>query len=209
MMVPFAESGCPIFRATSPLSRGQLWSKWHGKMSRQYVPICKRLRRSLAQVLLWISSVFTEQSHRCAKNTKPFTIERGNPLWEGSHVPHSCQAWSRQKCFWIVMTLLVKIFYCNGERIEKLSQQDKLRKFCMGAGFLTVVEVGQKTWRKTLQNSHNSQMQWPVVSTLCQETKKDLNRKVGSKGISKLCPYWQLQLVSCKVNMELRSELCL
>ena len=30
-----------------------------------------------------------------------------------------------------------------GERIEKLSQQDKLRKFCMDAGFLSVVEIGR------------------------------------------------------------------
>ena len=30
-----------------------------------------------------------------------------------------------------------------GERIEKLAQQDKLRKFCTDAGFLTIVEVGQ------------------------------------------------------------------
>ena len=30
-----------------------------------------------------------------------------------------------------------------GERIEKLSQRDKLRKFCMDAGFLNVVEIGQ------------------------------------------------------------------
>ena len=30
-----------------------------------------------------------------------------------------------------------------GERIEKLSQQDKLSKFCMDAGFLNVVEIGQ------------------------------------------------------------------
>ena len=29
------------------------------------------------------------------------------------------------------------------ERIEKLSQQDKLSKFCMDAGFLTTVEIGQ------------------------------------------------------------------
>ena len=29
------------------------------------------------------------------------------------------------------------------ERIEKLSQQDKFSKFCMGAGFLCVVENGQ------------------------------------------------------------------
>ena len=31
----------------------------------------------------------------------------------------------------------------HGERIEKLSQQDKLNKFCMDAGFLNVVENGQ------------------------------------------------------------------
>ena len=32
-MLEFAESGCPIFRATTPLSRGQLKSKGHGKLS--------------------------------------------------------------------------------------------------------------------------------------------------------------------------------
>ena len=30
-----------------------------------------------------------------------------------------------------------------GERIEKLSQQDRLSKICMDAGFLNVVEIGQ------------------------------------------------------------------
>ena len=29
------------------------------------------------------------------------------------------------------------------ERIERLSQQDKVSKFCMDAGFLSVVEIGQ------------------------------------------------------------------
>ena len=33
MLVEFAESGCPIFRAASPLSRGQLKSNGHGKLS--------------------------------------------------------------------------------------------------------------------------------------------------------------------------------
>ena len=36
MLLEFAESGCPIFRATSPLSRGQLRSKGHGKLSIHY-----------------------------------------------------------------------------------------------------------------------------------------------------------------------------
>ena len=36
MLIEFAESGCPIFRATSPLSRGRLKSKGHGKLSIHY-----------------------------------------------------------------------------------------------------------------------------------------------------------------------------
>ena len=37
------------------------------------------------------------------------------------------------------------IFQQYEERIEKLSQQDKLSKFCMDAGFLSVVESGART----------------------------------------------------------------
>ena len=33
MLVEFAESGCQIFRATTPVSRGQLRNKGHGKPS--------------------------------------------------------------------------------------------------------------------------------------------------------------------------------
>ena len=36
MLLEFAESDCPIFRATSPLSRGRLRSKGHGKLSIHY-----------------------------------------------------------------------------------------------------------------------------------------------------------------------------
>ena len=38
-----------------------------------------------------------------------------------------------------------------GERIEKLSQQDKLSKICMDAGFLNVVEIGQYFMTKDTQ----------------------------------------------------------
>ena len=36
MLLEFVESGCPIFRATTPLSRGQSKSKGHGKLSIHY-----------------------------------------------------------------------------------------------------------------------------------------------------------------------------
>ena len=44
-----------------------------------------------------------------------------------------------------------------------------------------------------------------VVSTLCQETKIHLNRKVASEGTPELGPYWKLHPVVCKVDTELRS----
>ena len=37
MLLDFAESGCPIFRATTPLSRCNLKSKGHGKLSIHFV----------------------------------------------------------------------------------------------------------------------------------------------------------------------------
>ena len=43
-------------------------------------PTRKRLRLFFAYLFLQTSSVFTEQSQKCAKSTKPFTIDRGNPL---------------------------------------------------------------------------------------------------------------------------------
>ena len=36
MLLEYAESGCPIFRATTPLSRGKLRNKRHGKLSMHF-----------------------------------------------------------------------------------------------------------------------------------------------------------------------------
>ena len=95
-----------------------------------------------------------------------------------------------------------------GERIGKLSQHDRITKFCMDAGIPECCwNRTSISWRKTLQNSHNS-VQLPVVSIFCQETKKHRNHKVGSKGTPKLDPYWKLQPVACTANTELRSESC-
>ena len=49
------------------------------------------------------------------------------------------------------------------ERIERLSQTDKVSNFCMDAGFLSVVEIGQYFMME------NNFMQWVVVDTLPRE----------------------------------------
>ena len=49
MLLEIAESGCPIFRATTPLSRGQLKRKGHGKLSIHFTAVQEtRLRLFLA-----------------------------------------------------------------------------------------------------------------------------------------------------------------
>ena len=113
MMLTFAESGHPVFRATSPLSRGQLQSKGGGKLS---IHCCADLE-TIKTVFRTIISVnqfshYGAVAEMCEEYEK-FMIERGNLLWEGSRVLHSCQAWSRQTCFWTVMTVVTKIFYCR------------------------------------------------------------------------------------------------
>ena len=92
-----------------------------------------------------------------------------------------------------------------GERVEKLSQQDKLSKFCTDAGFLNVVEIGQYLMEKDTEEFLQFRAV-PVVNTLCQEKNQHHNQKDGSKGTPTLGPYWKLQPVICTLNMELRSE---
>ena len=94
------------------------------------------------------------------------------------------------------------------ERVERLSQQDRVIKFCTDAGFLTTVEDSTSS-QKTLKNSHNSQIQWLVVSTLCQEMKTHLNQKIGFEGTLRLDPYKKSQPATHKVSMEWKLELSL
>ena len=62
MLLEFAESGHPTFRATTPLSRGQFKSKGHGKLSIHFAADeVQQLKQFFALLFLSTSSVFTEQ----------------------------------------------------------------------------------------------------------------------------------------------------
>ena len=81
MLVEFAESGCPIIRATSPLSRGQLKSKGRGTLLIHCAADLETVETIFRIiVLLQTSSIFTEQSRRCVKSMNPFTREREDLL---------------------------------------------------------------------------------------------------------------------------------
>ena len=91
-----------------------------------------------------------------------------------------------------------------GERIEKLSQQDKLSKFCMSTGFPNVVEIGQCCMTK--DTAEFSQFHAVACRECFQGEKQHHNQKNGSEGTPKLDPYWKLQPVICTGSMEFRSE---
>ena len=70
-MIKFGESGHPVFRATSPLSRGTLKSRGSGNYQYTSALMGERLKLFFAQLFLLISSVCTEQSQIYVRKTKP------------------------------------------------------------------------------------------------------------------------------------------
>ena len=82
MMINFGEGGHPVFRATSPLSRGTLKSKGGGKLSIHFCADGIRLKLFFAQLFLSISSVSKEQSQTCVRNSVLVKQEQGNPCWQ-------------------------------------------------------------------------------------------------------------------------------
>ena len=125
MMLTFAESGHPVFRATSPLSRGQLRSKGDGILSIHFcadgdtVETVFRTVISVNQL-----SLYGAVAEMCSEY-ESFMIERGDPVWEDSRVPRSCQVWSRQTRLWVLMSVLTKIFYCKDTENELKSYHNK------------------------------------------------------------------------------------
>ena len=90
------------------------------------------------------------------------------------------------------------------ERIKSLSQTDRVSKFCMDAGFISVVEIGQyfmtkRQWRTILCKRL-------VVNTLFQEVTDHHNQKDGSREAQKLDPCWKLPPVASVVHTELKLE---
>ena len=144
MLVEFAESGCPIFRATSPLSRSQLKSKGHGKLSIHYCAdqatietIFRIIIFSANQLSLYgaVANMCEECESLHDRSGQPDMVMGQSIVLSEikTEVPLENDIPSHQN-------LLLQRYE---ERIKLLSQENKVSKFCMDAGFISVVEVGQ------------------------------------------------------------------
>ena len=67
-MIKFSESGHPVFRSTSPLSRGVLKSKGGGNLTIHFCADRDTVETVFHTFFLLFGSVFTEQSQKCVKN---------------------------------------------------------------------------------------------------------------------------------------------
>ena len=145
MMINFAESGHPIFRATSPLSRGVLKSKGGGKLSMNYCTDPGTIE-TVFRTIICVNQLsihgavadMCEECDSCHDRTGRLVMEgQSNPLFVPSvmktHIPLTDDPAQPQE----------DLLQRYRERIEKLSQQDRVSKIYTDAGFLTTVEVGQ------------------------------------------------------------------
>ena len=160
MMIKFAESGHPVFRATSPLSRGTLKSKGGGKLSMHFCADGRTIKTDFRKIFsvnqLSIYGAVSDLCDECkschVRTLGPVLVGQSDPLF----VPISVMKTPTPLTDDPTQEDLLQKYQ---ERVDKLSQQNRVIKFCTDAGFLTTVAVGQYFMTKTLKISHNLQIQ--------------------------------------------------
>ena len=145
MMIKFGESGHPVFRATSPFSRVTLKSKGGGKLS---IHFCAH-RGTIETVFRTIISVNQLSIHRAVsdlcdeyriwegRTVRLVMAEQSDPLLEPASLLTKTPTPSTDD------PVLKDLLQLYQERVERLSQQDRVIEKCTDAGFLTTVGVGQ------------------------------------------------------------------
>ena len=145
MLLELAESGCPIFRATSPLSRDRLKSKGHGKLSMHYCADLERIE-TIFRIIVFAKqlSLYGAVAEMCEEH-ETLHDRSGQPVVGGQSSSSFVLSVIKTEVLLDCDDLAHKDLPLqqHEERIEKQSQQDKLSKLYMDAGFLTVVEIGQ------------------------------------------------------------------
>ena len=145
MMIKFGESGHPVFRATSPLSRGTLKSKGGGKLSVHFCADGKTIETvfrtiiSVNQLSIYgaVSDLCEEYSSCQTSTGRPVLAEQSDPLLAPAHLLIMTP---RPSIEIFAQEILLQKYK---ERVERLPQPDRLIKNCTDAGFLKTVEVGQ------------------------------------------------------------------
>ena len=189
-MLEFAESGNPIFRTTSPLSRGTLKSKGGGKLSIHFcadgdtIETVFRTIISVNQLSIYgaVSDVCEEYSTCQTSTGRPVLAEEYDPWFPPARLLLMTPRPS------IEIPAQENVLQKCKERVEKLPQQDRLIKMCTDAGFLKTVEVGQYFMTK-----HTDEFLQFTESVACREytlprDEKSTDPKGWIRGNTKIGP---------------------
>ena len=143
MLLEFAESGHPTFRATTPLSRGILKSKGRGKLSihfaadRDTIDTIYRTILSVNQLSVYgaVAAVCEEfESYQDGSGKPEILLGQSIVLGEvKAEAPLQNENPMNDQIIWQQYI----------QQVESLSPENKVSKFCKEAGFMRVVEVGQ------------------------------------------------------------------
>ena len=143
MLLEFAESGHPTFRATTPLSRGQLKSKGRGKLSIHFaadgdtIDTIYRIILSVNQLSVYgaAAAVCEEfESHQDGSGEPQILMGQSIVLGEiKAEAPLQDENPMNDQIIWQQYI----------QQVESRSLENKVSKFCKEAGFMSVVEVGQ------------------------------------------------------------------
>ena len=143
MLLEFAESGHPTFRATTPLSTGILKSKRRGKLSIHFaadvdtIDTIYRIILSVNQLSVYgaVAAVCEEFEDHEDRTGEP-VILMGQSIVLGevkAETPSQNENPMNDQIIW-------KQYI---QQVESLSPENRVSKFCKEAGFMRVVEVGQ------------------------------------------------------------------
>ena len=143
MLLEFAKSGHPTFRATTPLSRCILKSKGRGKLSIHFaadeytIETIFRIIISVNQLSIYgaVAAIREEfKNHQDGSGEPEILMGQSIVLGEiKAEVPLQNENPLNHQILWQQYT----------ERIESLSPESKVSRFCKEAGFMRIVEVGQ------------------------------------------------------------------
>ena len=143
MLLEFEESGHPTFRATTPLSRGQLKSKGHGKLSIHFaadehtIETFFRIILSVNQLSVYgaVAAICEEFEDHQDRTGEPVKL-MGQSIVLGevkAETPLQNESPMNDQIIWQRYI----------QQVESLSPENKVSKFCKEAGFMRVVKVGQ------------------------------------------------------------------
>ena len=143
MLLQLAESGHPIFRSTTPLSRGQLKSKGRGKVSIHFtadqdtVDTIYRIILAVNQLSVYgaVAAICEEfEDHQDRTGQPVILVGQSIVLGEvKAETPVPDEDPKNDQIIWQQYI----------QQIESLSPENRLSKMCKEAGFMRVVEVGQ------------------------------------------------------------------